>query len=179
MAVKSLPLFHCSIIIKSIFDIKWKHCVTKEFFNLIHANRNPLCKSVIIQLLFPYTTYIYNYGNFFFFKRRNIILSQHFVSNSALNEKSRFERHEKNVPPQEKLTDHIQIHDMTHVRRRGYLTLVITAVPKLRIFDFECPVVRLCIVDRPESLVVRVRVTTDGEQMNVPVPDPGNLQRHL
>lgn len=67
---------------------------------------------------------------------------------------------------------------MTHVRRRGYLTFVITAVPKLRIFDFQCPVVRLRVVDRPESLVVRVRVTADGEQMDVPVPDPGNLQRH-
>ena len=67
---------------------------------------------------------------------------------------------------------------MTHVRRRGYLTLVITAVPKLRIFDFQCPVVRLRVVDRPESLVVRVRVTADRQQMYVSMPHPGNLKRN-
>lgn len=77
------------------------------------------------------------------------------------------------------LTDHIQVHDVTHVWRRRDLTLVITAVPKLRILDLQRPIVRLRVVDRPESLVVRVRVTADGEQMNVPMPDPGNLQRHL
>lgn len=74
-----------------------------------------------------------------------------------------------------KLTDHVQMHDVTHVRRRGDLTLVETAVTKLRILDLKRPVVRVSVVDRPESLVVRVRVMTVCEQVDVPVPHPGNL----
>lgn len=68
---------------------------------------------------------------------------------------------------------------MTYVRRRGDLALVATTIPKLRILDFKRPILALLDVDRLESLVVRVRVLADGEQMDVPVPDPGNLQRHL
>lgn len=61
---------------------------------------------------------------------------------------------------------------MTHVRRRGDLALVNTAVSVLRIFDLERPIVRVSVVNRSKSLVVRVRVTANREQMDVPVPDP-------
>lgn len=71
------------------------------------------------------------------------------------------------------------MHDVAHVRRRGDLALVISAVPKLRILKLKHPVVRVGVVDSLEPLVVRVRVTTDGEQVDVPVSDPGNLYRRL
>jgi len=61
------------------------------------------------------------------------------------------------------------------VRCRGDLALVNTAVSMLRVLDLERPVVRMGIVDRSKSLVVRVRVTTNREQMDVPVPDPRYL----
>lgn len=64
---------------------------------------------------------------------------------------------------------------MTHVGRRGDLALVNTAVPMLRIFYLERPVVRMGSVDRAKSLVVRVRVTANCEQMDVSVPDPRYL----
>ena len=71
--------------------------------------------------------------------------------------------------------DHVQMHDVTHMRRRGDLTLVETAVTELRILDLKHPIVRVSVVDRPESLVVRVRVMTVCEQVDIPVPHPGNL----
>jgi hypothetical protein len=61
------------------------------------------------------------------------------------------------------------------VRCRGDLALVNTAVSMLRVLDLERPVVRMGIVDRSKSLVVCVRVTTNREQMDVPVPDPRYL----
>lgn len=64
---------------------------------------------------------------------------------------------------------------MTHVRRRGDLALVDTTIPMLRVFDLERPIVRMGVVDRSKSLVVRIRVTADREQMNVSVPDPRYL----
>lgn len=83
--------------------------------------------------------------------------------------------HQRAISYGYKLTDYVQVHDVAHVRRRGDLTLVKTAVPKLRILDLQHPVVRVYIVDRLEPLIVRVRVTTDGQQVDVPVPDPGDL----
>lgn len=64
---------------------------------------------------------------------------------------------------------------MTHVGRRGDLALVNTAVPMLRILYLERPVVRMSVVDRSKSLVVRVCVTTNSEQMDVSVPYPRYL----
>jgi len=61
------------------------------------------------------------------------------------------------------------------VRCRGNLALVNPAVSMLRILDLERPVVRVGVVDRSKSLVVRVRVTANREQMDVPVPDPRYL----
>lgn len=61
------------------------------------------------------------------------------------------------------------------MRRRGDLALVDTAVPMLRVFDLERPVVRVGVVDRSKSLVVRIRVTADREQVDVSVPDPRYL----
>lgn len=64
---------------------------------------------------------------------------------------------------------------MTHVGGGGDLALVNTAVPMLRILYLERPVLRLGRMDHTKSLVVRVRVTADREQMYVPVPDPRYL----
>lgn len=52
---------------------------------------------------------------------------------------------------------------MTHVRRRGDLALVNTAVSMLRILYLERPVVRMSVVDRSKSLVVRVCITANCE----------------
>jgi len=64
---------------------------------------------------------------------------------------------------------------MTHVGRRGDLALVNTAVPMLWILYLKRPVVRVSVVDRSKSLVVRVRVTANCEQMDVSVPYPRYL----
>lgn len=64
---------------------------------------------------------------------------------------------------------------MTHVRRRGDLALVNTAVSMLRILYLQRPVVRMSVVDRSKSLVVRVCITANCEQMDVSVPYPRYL----
>lgn len=64
---------------------------------------------------------------------------------------------------------------MTHVGCRGDLALVNATVPMLRILYLQRPVLGLGGMDHAKSLVVRVRVTANREQMDVPVSDPRHL----
>lgn len=68
---------------------------------------------------------------------------------------------------------------MAHVRRRGHLALIDARVPMLRIFDLQDPVLRVRMMDGPKALVRRVRVSTDGQQMDVTVANPRHLQNRL
>lgn len=61
---------------------------------------------------------------------------------------------------------------LADVRRGGYLTFVDPGVSDLGILDLQCPVLAGRLVDGPEPLVAGVRVPADGQQVNVPVPDP-------
>lgn len=77
------------------------------------------------------------------------------------------------------LTDDVQVDEVAHVRRRRYLAFVDAAVAMLRVLDLQRPVLRVRVVDGPEPLVARVRVPADGEQVDVAVPHPRYLKRHL
>lgn len=77
------------------------------------------------------------------------------------------------------LTDDVEVNKMAHVGGRRDLALVYTAVPVLRILYLERPVVRLTVVNGTKSLVARVRVTSYGQQVYVPVTHPRHLQHHL
>jgi len=65
---------------------------------------------------------------------------------------------------------------LADVRCGGYLAFVDPRVSDLRVLDLERPVFTGWLIDRPEALVTGVRVPADGQQVNVPVSDPGDLQ---
>ena len=68
---------------------------------------------------------------------------------------------------------------MAHVGSSGDLALVYTAVSVLRILYLKRPVVRMNVVNCTKSLIARVRVASNGQQVNVPVTNPRYLQHHL
>lgn len=84
-----------------------------------------------------------------------------------------------NIRGRGRLTDDVEVDEVAHVWRGGYLALVDAAVPVLGVLDLEGPVLRVGVVDRPEALVARVRVSTHGEEVHVPVTHPRYLKRHL
>ena len=68
---------------------------------------------------------------------------------------------------------------MTDVGRGRHLALVDSSVPVLWVLDLQHPVLGLWLVDRLEALVSRVGVPAHGQQVDVPVPYPRDLQQHL
>lgn len=67
------------------------------------------------------------------------------------------------------------MHGVTNWRCRRHLTLVNPRVPSLWVLDFEGPVFRGGEMRRHESLVRRVGIDANGEQVNVPMPHPRDL----
>ena len=55
-----------------------------------------------------------------------------------------------------------------------YLALVNPIIPRLRRQDFQGPHIRSVHVLRLEPLVVRVRHNANGQDVEVPLPDPGH-----
>lgn len=74
-------------------------------------------------------------------------------------------------------TDHLQIDKVTLNGLRRDLTLVLSGVPFLNPFNLQRPVVGLLVMRRLKPLVGGVRVRTHSQNMDVPVPDPGDLRR--
>lgn len=74
------------------------------------------------------------------------------------------------------LTYDIEMYEVAHVRRGADLTLVDAGVTVLRVLDLQRPLVRVWVMDGPEALVARVRVPAHGQQVDVAVPHPRNLQ---
>lgn len=68
---------------------------------------------------------------------------------------------------------------MTHVGRRGNLALIDARVSVLGVLDLQGPVFAVGLMDCSEALVACVCVATDSEQVNISMPHPGDLQRHL
>lgn len=66
---------------------------------------------------------------------------------------------------------------MSDRRSRAYLTLVNPGVFPLRIPNPESPFLGVRRVDRLESLIGRVGVPADRQQVNIPVPHPRNLKK--
>lgn len=75
------------------------------------------------------------------------------------------------------LTDYLEMNVLTDVRCGGYLAFVDTRISDLRILDLERPVFAGRLVDRPETLVAGICVPADGQQVDVSVSDPGDLER--
>lgn len=70
------------------------------------------------------------------------------------------------------------MHEVAHVGRRGNLALVYSAVPVLGKLDQQYPVVLERAMYHPEALVVRVRVTSHRQQVDVSVSDPRYLKQY-
>jgi len=68
------------------------------------------------------------------------------------------------------------MYEVAHVRRGADLTLVDARVAVLRVLDLQRPLVRVRVMDGPEPLVACVRVPADGQQVDIAVPHPRNLQ---
>lgn len=75
------------------------------------------------------------------------------------------------------LTHDLEMNVLANVWRGGYLALVDTWVPDLRILDLQRPVFTGRLIDGPEPLVSGVRVPAHSQQVDVPVPDPRDLWR--
>lgn len=65
---------------------------------------------------------------------------------------------------------------LADVRRGRYLAFVDSRVSDLRVLDLERPILAWRLIDGPEPLVTGVCIPADGQQMNVPVPDPRDLK---
>jgi len=62
-------------------------------------------------------------------------------------------------------------------RRGGYLALVDTGILPLRVAYSQDPILRVHLVHRLETLIARVRVTTNRQQVNVAMPHPRDLRQ--
>lgn len=85
-------------------------------------------------------------------------------------------RNAKSASPRRVLTYDVEMYEVAHVRRGADLTLIDAGVAMLRILDLQRPLVRVRVMDGPEALVARVRVPAHGQQVDVAVPHPGDLQ---
>ena len=74
------------------------------------------------------------------------------------------------------LTYDVEMYEVAHVRRGADLTLVDAGVAVLRVLDLQRPLVRVRVMDGPEALVARVRVPAHGQQVDVAMPHPRDLQ---
>lgn len=73
------------------------------------------------------------------------------------------------------LTHNFQIDKVAHHGLRGHLALVQTLVPLLHPLYLQRPIPSLLVVRRLKPLVGRVRVGAHRQNVDVPVPDPGDL----
>jgi hypothetical protein len=64
------------------------------------------------------------------------------------------------------------MYEVTHVWRCADLAFIDTRVAMLRILDLQGPVIAVRMMDRAESLVARVRVSPNRQQVNVPMSHP-------
>jgi len=62
-------------------------------------------------------------------------------------------------------------------RRGGYLALVDTGILPLWVAYSQDPILRVHLVHRLETLIARVRVTTDRQQVNVAMSHPRDLRQ--
>lgn len=74
------------------------------------------------------------------------------------------------------LTDYWQVHGHAHGGRRAHLTLVNAGVATLRITQLKRPILGLRIVQRWKSLIWRVSESIHGEQVQITVTHPRDLQ---
>ena len=74
------------------------------------------------------------------------------------------------------LTDNVELHRIGLGSGGGDLALVDAGVPLLHVLDDEHPLVGGAVVPRSEPLVRRVRVLAHGQDVHVPVADPGHLK---
>jgi hypothetical protein len=76
-------------------------------------------------------------------------------------------------------TYNCKMYEVAKVRRGRHLALVDTGVPVLGILDLKSPVFGVRLMYRPETLVASVGVPAHRQEMDVAVPHPRHLQRHL
>lgn len=68
---------------------------------------------------------------------------------------------------------------MAEMRGGGHLTLVYSGIPVLGVLDLQRPVLGVWLMDGSESLVARVRVSADCQEVNISMAHPGHLRRRL
>ena len=74
----------------------------------------------------------------------------------------------------EQLTDDVEAEGLADLRLRAHLAFVRAGVSDLRRAHFERPLVGSVRVQGLEALVVGVREDTDGQDVKVPLSDPGH-----
>lgn len=75
------------------------------------------------------------------------------------------------------LTHDLEMNILADVRCGRYLAFVDARIPDLWVLDLQRPILAGRLIDGPEPLVSGVRIPTNGQQVDVPVPDPGDLKR--
>ena len=68
---------------------------------------------------------------------------------------------------------------MAHMWGSRDLAFVKPAISMLRIFYLERPIIWLHVVNCAKPLVIRVCVSSNGQQMDISISHPRNLQTHL
>ena len=71
-----------------------------------------------------------------------------------------------------KLTDEIQSHRVAPNGLSGDLAFIETSVSLLSKFDLQSPLIRLLVMCRRETLVSRVCVSANGENMQISMTNP-------
>lgn len=75
------------------------------------------------------------------------------------------------------LTDYAEVEELTHLRFRGYLALVLTGVSLLHVLDHQVPGLQLSRIVRLEPLVAYEGVPIHRQDVSVSHPYPGYLWR--
>ena len=85
--------------------------------------------------------------------------------------------HSKSFQSPSTLTDKIQFHRVAFDGLSGNLTVVQTSISLLSKFDLQCPLVRLFVMCRCETLVSRVSVCSNSQNMQISMTNPRDLSR--
>ena len=97
-------------------------------------------------------------------------------------------KHKQNVPVRcisilhrytRYLTYDSEMYEVAKVRRGRHLALVDTGVPVLGVLNLKSPVFGMGLMYRPETLVACVGISAHCQKVDVAVPHPRHLQRHL
>jgi hypothetical protein len=75
------------------------------------------------------------------------------------------------------LTDDFKVNGTAPLRGGGNLTLVKARVAQVNVLDPQRPRGMVRLVNGPETSIGYERRVVDGEDVLVPVPDPGNLRK--